>query len=189
MHAYISVADAAGCTRRRGQGAKGSGCGSGWDGASSGQTELHVDATGGAQGWVGCHGRDITAGNYPQDMVQQERNCIWAMIEGARERNDWTMIRRDSEGEISLGPPIVPEAARMPRDEEIPLMMPREDAGSPLSPETIRAALTDGDNISEGPDPSVLMSNVHQHLDKFSDGLKKSALLKKSDISNKNLIV
>ena len=30
---------------------------------------------------------------------------------------------------------------------------------------------------------------THQHLDKFSDGLKKSALLKKSDISNKNLIV
>ena len=46
MRAYISVADAAECTRRRGQGAKGSGCGSGWDGASSGQTELHVDATG-----------------------------------------------------------------------------------------------------------------------------------------------
>ena len=37
---------------------RGSGCGSGWDGASSGRTELHVDATGGAQDWVGCHGCD-----------------------------------------------------------------------------------------------------------------------------------
>ena len=39
-------------------GAKGSGCGSGWDGASSGRTGLCVDATGGAQDGVGCHGRD-----------------------------------------------------------------------------------------------------------------------------------
>ena len=60
MCAYISVADAAECTRRRGQGAKGSGCGSGWDGASSGRIELHVDATGGAQDGVGCHSRDNT---------------------------------------------------------------------------------------------------------------------------------
>ena len=37
--------------------------------------------------------------------------------------------------------------------------------------------------------PLILWPFVHQHLDKFSDGLKKSALLKKSDISNKNLIV
>ena len=37
---------------------KGSGCGSGWDGASSGRTGLCVDATRGAQGGVGCHGRD-----------------------------------------------------------------------------------------------------------------------------------
>ena len=102
----------------------------------------------------------VTAGNYPRDMVQQERNCIWVMIKGARERNDWTMIQRDSKGEISLGPPIVPEAVRMPHDEEIPLMMPQEDAGSPLSPETIRVALTDGDNISEGPDPLVLTNNM-----------------------------
>ena len=58
MRAYISVADAAECTRRRGQGARGSGCGSGWDGASSGRTGLRVDTTGGAQDWVGCHGRD-----------------------------------------------------------------------------------------------------------------------------------
>ena len=58
MRAYISVADAAECMRRRGQGAKGSGCGSGWDGASSGRTELHVDTTGGAQDGVGCHGCD-----------------------------------------------------------------------------------------------------------------------------------
>ena len=39
-------------------GAKGSGCGSGWDGASSGQTGLCVDATGGAQDGVGCHSCD-----------------------------------------------------------------------------------------------------------------------------------
>ena len=58
MRAYISVADAAKCTRRQGQGARGSGCGSGWDGASSGRTGLHVDATGGAQDGVGCHSRD-----------------------------------------------------------------------------------------------------------------------------------
>ena len=38
-------------------------------------------------------------------------------------------------------------------------------------------------------DDAVQVDRHHQHLDKFSDGLKKSALLKKSDISNKNLIV
>ena len=27
----------------------------------------------------------VTAGNYPRDMVQQERNCIWGVIEGAWE--------------------------------------------------------------------------------------------------------
>ena len=37
---------------------RGSGCGSGWDGASSGRTGLRVDATGGAQDGVGCHSRD-----------------------------------------------------------------------------------------------------------------------------------
>ena len=58
MRTYISVADAAECTQRRGQGAKGSRCGSGWVRASSGRTGLHVDATGGAQDGVGCHGRD-----------------------------------------------------------------------------------------------------------------------------------
>ena len=66
------------------------------------------------------------------------------------------MIQRDNEGEIILGPPAV----RMPRDEEIPLAMPWEDAGSPPSPETIRAALVDDDNISEGPAPSVLTGNT-----------------------------
>ena len=58
MCAYISVADTAECMQRQGQRAKGSGCGSGWDWASSGRTELRVDTTGGAQGGVGCHGRD-----------------------------------------------------------------------------------------------------------------------------------
>ena len=38
---------------------RGSRCGSGWVRASSGQTELCVDVTGGAQDWVGCHGHDI----------------------------------------------------------------------------------------------------------------------------------
>ena len=102
----------------------------------------------------------VTAGNYPRDMVQRERNHIWAMIEGVWERNDWTMIQRDSKGEISLGPPIVPDAVRMPRDEEIPLMIPQEDAGSLPSPETIRTALTDNDNMSEGPVPSALTSDT-----------------------------
>ena len=58
MRAYISVADAAECMRRRGQGARGSRCGSGWVRASPGWTGLRVDATGGAQDGVGCHGRD-----------------------------------------------------------------------------------------------------------------------------------
>ena len=82
MRAYISVADAAERTRRRGQGAKGSGCGSGWDGASSGQTELHVDATGGAQDGVGCHGRDIL-GPYPHHisgyLPQHSYHVYWAI--------------------------------------------------------------------------------------------------------------
>ena len=98
----------------------------------------------------------VTASNYPQDMVRRERNCIWAMIESSQERNDWTMIQCNNEGEIILGPPAV----WMPRDEEIPLMMPQEDAGSPPFPETIRIALTNNDNISEGPAPSVLTSNA-----------------------------
>ena len=102
----------------------------------------------------------VTAGNYPQDMVQRERNCIWAVIEGTREQNDWTMIQWDSKGEIILGLPIAPEAVRMPHNEEIPLMMPWEDAGSPPSPETICIALTNNDNISEGPAPLVLTSNA-----------------------------
>ena len=58
MHAYISVADAAECTRRQGQGARGSGCELGWVRASPGRTELHVDMTGDAQDGVGCHGHD-----------------------------------------------------------------------------------------------------------------------------------
>ena len=98
----------------------------------------------------------VTASNYPQDMVRRERNRIWAVIESAWERNDWTMIQRDNEGEIILGPPAV----RMPHDEEIPLVMPQEDAGSPPSPETIHAALVDNDNISEGPAPLVLTGNT-----------------------------
>ena len=61
MHAYISITDAAECTQRRGQGVKGSRCGSGWVRASSGRTGLRVDATRGAQDWVGCHGRDNKA--------------------------------------------------------------------------------------------------------------------------------
>ena len=59
MRTYISVADAAECMQRRGQGVRGSRCGSGWVRASSGRTELCVDVTGGAQDWVGCHGHDI----------------------------------------------------------------------------------------------------------------------------------
>ena len=59
MRAYISIADAAECTRRQGQGARGPGCGLGWVRASSGRTGLRVDATRGAQDWVGCHSRDI----------------------------------------------------------------------------------------------------------------------------------
>ena len=102
----------------------------------------------------------VTAGNYPRDMVQRERNHIWAVIEGAQEQNEWTMIRWDSKGEISLGPPIVPDAVRMPHDEEIPLIVPQEDAGSPLSPKTIHAPLTDNGNMSEGPVPSALTSNA-----------------------------
>ena len=93
-------------------------------------------------------------------MVQRERNHIWAMIEGAREQNDWTMIQQDSKGDTILGPPIVPEAVQMPRNEEIPLMMPREDAGSPPSPETIHAALINNVNMSEGPVPSALTSDA-----------------------------
>ena len=67
------------------------------------------------------------------------------------------MIQRDGEGEIALGPSMVPEAMRIPRDKEI---MPQEEAGSPLSPVTIRAALTDNDNISEGTVPSASTSDM-----------------------------
>ena len=67
------------------------------------------------------------------------------------------MIQRDGEGEIALGPSMVPEAMRIPHDEEI---MPWEEAGSPLSPITIRAALTDNDNISEGTVPLASTSDV-----------------------------
>ena len=42
---------------------RGSGCGLGWDGASSGRTGLRVDATGGAQDGVGCHSRDTPPAN------------------------------------------------------------------------------------------------------------------------------
>ena len=74
------------------------------------------------------------------------------MIEGARERNDWTMIQHNGEGEIALGPSMVPEAMWIPHDEEI---MSQEEAGSPPSPITIHAALTDNDNMSEGTVPLV----------------------------------
>ena len=67
------------------------------------------------------------------------------------------MIQHDSEGEIALGPSMVPEAMRIPHDEKI---MPQEEAGSPLSPVTIRAALTDNDNISEGTVPLASTSDV-----------------------------
>ena len=67
------------------------------------------------------------------------------------------MIQRDGEGEIALGPSMVPEAMRIPRDEGI---MPREEAGSPLSPVTIRAALTNNDNMSEGTVPSAPTSDA-----------------------------
>ena len=116
----------------------------------------------------------VTAGNYPRDMVQREQNRIWAMMEGAQERNDWTVIQRDGEGEIILGPSIIPEAVRMPCNKEIPLMMSWKDAGSPLSPETIHAALTDNDNMSEGPIPSVLTSNAGE--EQPQDGMKATVL-------------
>ena len=99
----------------------------------------------------------VTAGNHPRDMVRWERDHIWAVIKGTREQNDWTMIQHDREGEIALGPSMVPEAMQIPHDEEI---MPREEAGSPPSPVTICAALTDNDNISEGTVPSALTSNA-----------------------------
>ena len=67
------------------------------------------------------------------------------------------MIQCDGEGEIALGPSMVPEAMQIPHDKEI---MPREEAGSPPSPVTIRAALTDNDNISEGTVPSVSTSDA-----------------------------
>ena len=99
----------------------------------------------------------VTAGNHPRDMVRRERDCIWAVIEGARERNDWTMIQHDGEGEIALGPSMVPEAMRIPCNKEI---MPREEAGSLPSPITIHAALTNNDNMSEGTVPSAPTSNA-----------------------------
>ena len=52
---------------------------------------------------------------------------------------------------------MVPEAMRIPHDEEI---MPREEAGSPPSPVTICAALTNNDNISEGTVPLALTSDA-----------------------------
>ena len=79
------------------------------------------------------------------------------MLEGAQERNNWTMIQHDGEGEIALGPSMVPEAMQIPCDEEI---MPQEEAGSPPSPVTICAAITDNDNISEGTVPSASTSDA-----------------------------
>ena len=67
------------------------------------------------------------------------------------------MIQRDGEGEIALGPPMVPKAMWIPHDKEI---MSREEAGSPPSPVTIHAALTDNDNMSEGTVPSASTSDV-----------------------------
>ena len=99
----------------------------------------------------------VTVGNHPRDMVRWERDCIWAVIEGARERNDWTMIQHDGEGKIALGPSMVPEAMRIPHNKGI---MPREEAGSPPSPVTIRAALTNNDNMSEGTVSSALTSDA-----------------------------
>ena len=86
-----------------------------------------------------------------------ERDRIWAVIKGAWERNDWAMIQRDGEGEIALGPPMVPEAMRIPRNKEI---MPQEEAESLPLPVTICAALTDNDNISEGTVPSASTSDA-----------------------------
>ena len=54
---------------------------------------------------------------------------------------------------------MVPEAIRIPHNEEI---MPQEEAGSPPSPVTIRAALTDNDNISEGTVPSASTSDTRE---------------------------
>ena len=79
------------------------------------------------------------------------------MIEGAREQNNWTMIQRDGKGEIALGPSMVPEAMQIPCDEET---MPRKEAGSPPSPVTIHAALTDNDNMSEGTVPLASTSDA-----------------------------
>ena len=69
------------------------------------------------------------------------------------------MIQRDGEGEIALGPSMVPKAIQIPHNKEI---MPREEAGSPPSPVTIRAALTDNDNISEGTVPSASTSDTRE---------------------------
>ena len=77
MCAYISVADAAECMRRQGQGAKGSRCGSGWVRASSGRTGLRVDATGGAQDGVGCHSHDI---NLVGDYLKMLFSCFGFLI-------------------------------------------------------------------------------------------------------------
>ena len=60
------------------------------------------------------------------------------------------MIQHDGEGKIALGPSMVPEAMQIPCNEEI---MPQEEAGSPPSPVTIHAALTNNDNMSEGTVP------------------------------------
>ena len=97
MRAYISVADAAECTRRQGQGVKGSGCGSGWDGASSGRTELRVDATRGAQDWVGCHGRDSIPLLGPSP---RGRGCK-SRVQSAEARNADALKRSDPGCELS----------------------------------------------------------------------------------------
>ena len=67
------------------------------------------------------------------------------------------MIQCDGESEIALGPSMVPKAMQIPCDEEI---MPQEEAGSPPSPVTIHAALTNNDNISEGTVPSASTSDA-----------------------------
>ena len=92
MRAYISVADAAECTRRRGQGAKGSGCGSGWDGASSGRTELRVDTTGGAQDWVGCHGRDSSG----QITLNEASSLCWSSTFSGNLDTYWSVRRHEA---------------------------------------------------------------------------------------------
>ena len=95
----------------------------------------------------------VIVGNHPRDMVWWERDHIWAMIEDAQE------IQCDGEGEIALGPSMVPKAMWIPHDKEI---MPWEEAGSLPSPVTIRAALTDNDNMSEGTVPLASTSDTRE---------------------------